>query len=252
MSLLHASRRTGVPTAIYGAGQAGRILLSVLETGSKFDPVCFVDDDPEKHDTFIHGLEVSSVKTLKTLIQSLGIQRVFVAIEAVSATRKAEILESLDGLDVHVSTAPSLEHAVLHGWTSGLDSSVDYERIIGREANIADIDLIADKLTGQTVLVTGAGGTIGSAICREVAKYKPREIIMLDQSELGLFNETNKLQQSVDEGRLGIKISACLANLCFSKISSRFSIELSRLCVPCSGVQACSSCGAQHFFWSPQ
>ena len=63
VSLMHANLRTGLPTAIYGAGQAGRILQSVMERGTKFDPVCYIDDDPEKQGTYIHGLKVSSRKT---------------------------------------------------------------------------------------------------------------------------------------------------------------------------------------------
>ena len=215
VSLMHANLRTGLPTAIYGAGQAGRILQSVMERGTKFDPVCYIDDDPEKQGTYIHGLKVSSAKDLVKEVQSLSIEQVFLAIEDISAARKSEILRSLADLDVKVSVAPLLEHAVLHGWTSGLDENIDYGRLLGREANIADLDLIAAMLNGQTILVTGAGGTIGSAICREVLKYSPKEIIMLDHSELGLFNETNKLRKMVEDEGLNIKVSACLANLCF-------------------------------------
>jgi len=215
VSFLHANLRTGLPTAIYGAGQAGRILQSVLESGTKFDPVCYVDDDPEKQDTYIHGLKVSSAKNLAKSLQSFGIEQVFLAIEDISAARKSEILRALADLNVNVSVAPLFEHAILHGWTSDLDENIDYGRLLGREANIADLDLIAAMLKDQTILVTGAGGTIGSAICREVLKYKPKEIIMLDHSELGLFNETNKLRQMIKDGKLDIKVSACLANLCF-------------------------------------
>ena len=81
---LRANLRTGPPTAIYGAGQAGRMLQSVLEIGAKFDPVCYVDDDPEKQGTYIHGLKVSSAKDLEKLVQSLGIEQVFLAIEDIS------------------------------------------------------------------------------------------------------------------------------------------------------------------------
>ena len=215
VSFMHANLRAGMPTAIYGAGQAGRVLQSVLESGTKFDPVCYVDDDPDKDGTFIHGLKVLSPKALARSVQSLGIEQIFLAIEDVSEARKSEMLRALADLNVKVSVAPLLGHAVLHGWTAGLDENVDYGRLMGREADLADFDLIAAMLKGQTILITGAGGTIGSAICRDVLKYKPKEIIMLDHSELGLFNETNRLRQMVDESGLDIEVTACLASLCF-------------------------------------
>ena len=134
VSFLHANLRTGLPTAIYGAGQAGRILQSVLEAGTKFDPVCYVDDDPEKQDTYIHGLKVSSAKNLAKSLQRLGVEQVFLAIEDISAARKSEILRTLADLNVIVSVAPLFEHAILHGWTSILtrisimDACLDVKR----------------------------------------------------------------------------------------------------------------------------
>ena len=98
----------------------------------------------------------------------------------VEGCRKAQHERGLDrcsGDQCSKSVAPLLEQAVLHGWASGLDENIDYGRLLGREANIADLELIAAMLREQTILVTGAGGTIGSAICQEVLKYKPKEII---------------------------------------------------------------------------
>ena len=129
------------------------------------------------------------------------------AIEDMSPARRADIISSLEKLAIKVSVAPPFEQAVLHGLTSDIDENIDYGHLLGRTANISDLDLIAEKLKGQTILVTGAGGTIGSAICREVARYSPCEIIMLDHSELGLFNEANKLNKIVDDEGLGIKIT---------------------------------------------
>lgn len=215
VSLMHAILRAGVPTAIYGAGQAGRILQSVLENGTKFDPVFYVDDDLEKQDTFIYGLKVLKPRLLAKSVQRYGIKRIFLAIQDVSETRKSEILSSLGELDVKASVAPLFEHALLHGWMDGLNENMDYGSLLGREMNIADLDLIAAKLEGESILVTGAGGTIGAAICREVLKYKPKAIIMLDHSEPGLFNESNKLRRMVDDEGLDIEVSTSLANLCF-------------------------------------
>lgn len=197
---------------IYGAGQSGRRIAHALFQGPDYAPVAFVDDAPDLRGTQIVGLKVFAPSKLPELIRDYSAKVLLLAIPSASAARRAEILASLEHLPVHVQTIPSFEEQFSP--TSPLDEirEIAIEDLLGRNPVPADPELLRRNLTGQVVLVTGAGGSVGSELCTSILRQFPAKLVLVDVSEPGLYETTERLKLVQARLETPVPIVPVLAN----------------------------------------
>jgi FlaA1/EpsC-like NDP-sugar epimerase len=212
-SYLQRQRGTGEQVIIYGAGEAGARLAFALSGGQGFVPVAFVDDNPSTHDTVIHGLEVYSPQRLPQLVDYLEVPRVLLALPSVSRHRRQEILNSLEPLGVHVQTMPDLPDIVSGNARVDDLRDVDTADLLGRDPVPPVLELLSHCISGKVVLVTGAGGSIGSELCRQIVKQKPRRLVLLELSELALYTIERELRQVIAAHSFDLELIALLGSV---------------------------------------
>jgi FlaA1/EpsC-like NDP-sugar epimerase len=200
------------PVAIYGAGEAGARLSQVLLGGPDFQPVAFIDDKRSLHGSRINGIKVYSRDALAQLIRDHDIERVLLAIPSSSMRRKQEILRVLEPLGIHVQVMPDLSDII-----SGLAHidelrDVDVVDLLGRDAVPPDPRLFASCIRGKSVMVTGAGGSIGSELCRQIVRLSPRRLILFEMSELALYTIESELAEFAARENFGTEIIPLLGN----------------------------------------
>lgn len=203
------------PVIIYGAGSSGMQLLVALQNGDQYLPVAFVDDSHNMLGNTVHGIRVYSPNSLYELIESYSVRQIFLAIPSATHGERKEILNRLEHLPVHVKTVPDLFDMV--SGKVGVDEirEIDIEDLLGRDIVPPNPELLGACITGQSVLVTGAGGSIGSELCRQIIEINPYRLVLLDSFEFGLYKleaELVKKLQSV-EGGDRIEIVALLGSI---------------------------------------
>jgi FlaA1/EpsC-like NDP-sugar epimerase len=179
---------------IYGAGESGRQLLTALHHGDQYRVVAFVDDDPKTRHSVINGLQVVWPRDLERLVEDHGITQVLLAIPSASAERRREIINSLVGLPVHVRTVPKINELVGGAAAVSQIQDIDLDDLLGREPVPPHPELIDRCITGKVIMVTGAGGSIGAELCRQILEARPQEIILLDNSEYALYRIDRELR----------------------------------------------------------
>lgn len=180
---------------VYGAGQAGAEAAAALLNGRQpYRLLGFIDDDPAKVGRSIHGARVFAPRELPTLVARLRVQDILLAIPSAARERRNQILKGLQPLPVHVRTLPSLAD-LASGRVSVQDiHELDIEDLLGREPVPPRPELLARNLAGRTVLVTGAGGSIGGELCRQILREGPARLVLLDHSEFALYSIHAELQ----------------------------------------------------------
>jgi FlaA1/EpsC-like NDP-sugar epimerase len=182
---------------IYGAGSAGRLLASGLASNNDMLVKGFVDDDPHLQGSTINGISVYPNTGLDGLIHQLNITDVLLAIPSVSQGRRSEIITSLNGCGVRVRTLPGLlELAAGRVRVSDLQD-LDMNDLLGRAVVPPEVGLLEKNIRGQVVLVTGAGGSIGSELCRQIIKFSPKSLILIDSSEHALYLIHEELKRAL-------------------------------------------------------
>lgn len=196
---------------IYGAGNSGQQLAASLKSSGQNTVVGFLDDSMNLHGARIAGVTVYGPSDIQKLMTTHDISSVLLAMPRLSRIRRNEIIKLLSQHGVAVKTLPSLTDLV-SGKVSESDlREVDIEDLLGREP-VAPIEaLMRQNITGKTVLVTGAGGSIGSELCRQIASLAPRELILLDSNEFGLYTIDEELQSLSREQ--AFKLTPILANI---------------------------------------
>jgi FlaA1/EpsC-like NDP-sugar epimerase len=181
--------------AIYGAGEAGARLATMLLGRSDFEPVAFVDDNQGLHGSQIKGITVYHPRELPNLISRRGVARILLAIPAASRKRRQEILASLESLGVHVQSMPELADII--SGVARIDElrDVDVEDLLGRDPVPPNSALLGRCITGKVVMVTGAGGSIGSELCRQILSLDPARLVLFEMSELALYKIEAELKQ---------------------------------------------------------
>lgn len=187
-------------TLIIGAGEGGRILFNSLigsPTAGEIEVIGFVDDDPNKQKTYLSGKKIlGNVKDLSKLIEEYQIDMVTVAIPSISRRRLQEIVVQLSDSNVKVNTMPSMEELASGKINVTRLKEIDVVDLLGREEVELDIYSIKDQLTGKIILVTGAGGSIGSEICRQVSKFNPKQVLLLGHGENSIYQIHRELNNT--------------------------------------------------------
>ncbi|GAA1680685.1 nucleoside-diphosphate sugar epimerase/dehydratase [Citricoccus zhacaiensis] len=176
-------------TIVYGAGYLGETVIRRMQTDadSEYRPVALLDDDPQLSNLEIRGVKVmGGFDDLPDVVEKTGAKELVLAIGRADSTLVREISDAAGAVGLHVRVLPLLEQ-IMAGHTKLSDlRDISIEDLIGRNPVDTEVESIADYIAGKRVLVTGAGGSIGSELCRQISKFAPTELIMLDRDETGL------------------------------------------------------------------
>jgi FlaA1/EpsC-like NDP-sugar epimerase len=210
--LLQSRNATGDRVIIYGAGDAGAHLAAALIGRGEFVPVAFVDDNPSLRGAVINGLEVHPPATLSMFISETGVSRVLLALPSVSRRRRLEIINQLEQLPVHVQTMPDTGDLVAGNARVDDIREVDITDLLGRDAVPPIPKLLDASIRGKSVMVTGAGGSIGSELCVQIARLQPKRLVLLDLSEAALYTVDQTLHDLVQRNSLDLDIIALIGS----------------------------------------
>ncbi len=179
--------------AIFGAGEAGTQIAAALAASSEYKPAAFIDDNQSLQGNFIQGLRVYSPKQLSEVIENLSVTEVLLAMPSVPRSRRSQIISSLEPYAVHVTTLPGV--ADLASGKIKVDDvrEVGVRDLLGRISVEPNDNLLKSDTLGKTILVTGAGGSIGSELCRQIIKVDPSALILYERSESDLYAIENEL-----------------------------------------------------------
>ena len=172
---------------VYGAGDAGIQLVSALEYSKEYHPVGLIDDSKELQGNQIRGLDVYSVDSIGDTISKLKVDEVLIAMPSASRTKRLDIINVLESYPVLVRMLPGVAELAEGKVSIGDLREVSIKDLLGRDAVEANEELLGKNITNKTVVVTGAGGSIGSELCRQVVFLKPKALILYEMSELALY-----------------------------------------------------------------
>lgn len=201
------------PVAIYGAGAAGNQLLNALRMGRVMKPVAFIDDDEGIAGRVISGLQVFRGSDIQNMIDITGAEEILLAIPSCSRARRKEILGYLEKYSIHVRSIPGFMDLASGRVKVDDIQEVDIADLLGRDPVPAQEDLLSRCITGRVVMVTGAGGSIGSELCRQIIAIKPKAILLLDHSEFNLYSILGELERRVSRESLSVEIIPFLGNV---------------------------------------
>lgn len=187
---------------ILGAGDGGELLFNALRKHHQQCKIIgFIDDDPNKVGMVLGGKKVlGNFEALPELVSDYEVDKLIVAIPSMTAKQYERLLDITNPLDVELSSMPSIEELSMNGNTSPAQlREIDVVDLLGRDEIKLDVDAIKQQVTGETVMVTGAGGSIGSEICRQVMMFSPERIILLGHGENSIYQIHRELQQNFRE-----------------------------------------------------
>lgn len=194
----HIEARPGGRVLIYGAGSSGRQLAAAIGASGEINIVGFLDDDKSLHGTRVNGLPVYPSEKIESLLEDKCVGDVLLALPSASRQRRTEIINALRGLPVNVRTLPGLLD-LAHGRVQASDlRELTIEDLLARDPVVSDSSVVKGKIQGRTVLITGAGGSIGSELCRQIAAAGPSRILLLENSEYALYVIHRNLTEASD------------------------------------------------------
>ena len=178
------------PTLIVGAGAAGTLLVRqmLMHPAMRMDPIAFVDDDPEKLRKDIYGVRIlGAIKDIERIVDTMGITKVVIAMPSLPIKKLNEVYDVARKTGAECVILPNIDDVMSGNLHVQQLRNVEIEDLLGRDPVQLDQTMIEKQLRGKKILVTGAGGSIGSEICRQVAKFKPKEIVILGHGENSIY-----------------------------------------------------------------
>ncbi|MBY8275690.1 polysaccharide biosynthesis protein [Vibrio fluvialis] len=198
---------------IFGAGSTGRQLAIALRSAESYQVKGFIDNDPSLSNTIIQGLTVYSTDQIDNLVARLEIDKILLATPRASRAERKAIIDSLLHLPVEVLTVPDFKDIVNGNASVDQLKDVAIEDLLGRDPVEPDGKLMKDNIQGKVVMVTGAGGSIGSELCRQIVRQKPKALILFELSEFGLYQIDKELSQWVEAENSEIEIIPLLGSV---------------------------------------
>ncbi len=200
---------------IYGAGEAGKELLEGLKNSHKYNVVAYIDDDPQLTGAYLLGKKIYPAHRLVSLVDELEIAQVFLAIPSISRGQKRQIIDKLSGIAIKIKELPSLEEIADEKVTVSSMRKVDILDVLDRQTVEPDAKLLQLNIKDKCILVTGAGGSIGSELCRQVIKNQPKCIVLYELSEFALYSIHQELiaKQANDSIYQDIEIVAVIGSV---------------------------------------
>ncbi len=211
-AFLRANGNSSERIAIYAAGEAGARLAAALIAGHEYQPVAFVDDNESLQGSVINGIEVHDPVRLPGLVKEHSISRVFLAMPSVPRRIREKILQRLEPLRVHVQTLPDYRDLISGKASFSELRDVSIDDLLGREAVPPHEELLSRTIEGKSVLVTGAGGSIGSELCRQIISMGARRLVLLEISEPALYRIEQELSGRIRAQRQDVELVPLLGS----------------------------------------
>lgn len=214
------------PVAIYGAGESGAQLAITLLNGTEYMPVAFIDDDRSLRRNTIHGIRVYGADHIGRLVNEFGIGRILLAVPSATPEQRGRILNHLSELPIQISTVPDIR-ALIGGKANVAEiEEIDISDLLGRDMVSPDAALLRSSIEGKSILITGAGGTIGSELCRKILQFNPRRLVLFDNSELALYNIEQELAANDNDTELEFLLGSVLNKGHLLMVMEDFSIQI--------------------------
>lgn len=201
------------PVLIYGAGQSGRQLLEAIKQVHEYRAIAFIDDNPSLHHAVIYDLTVYTPSEIGRLIKHYGIKKILLAIPSASDAERKTILQRLEPYPCEVLTIPGMKDLVDGKISVSALKKVSVMDLLGRSPVAPDPALMQADISGKTVMVTGAGGSIGSELCRQILNYRPKQLILFELSEFSLYSIHQELQATAQKNAIGTKLLPMLGSV---------------------------------------
>ena len=198
---------------IYGAGRAGTQLALALKAGREYVPVAFVDDNPAIQSAELAGLRVYSPDALPDVLTAKDVDEILLALPSASRARRAEIILALEALNCKVKLVPGMADIVNGTVTADAIRDVEIDDLLGREAVAPEQNLLGRCVTGKVVLVSGAGGSIGSELCRQIIRFRPERLVLMELSEFALYSIEQELTSICARMNAEVEIVALLGSV---------------------------------------
>ncbi|EFW8967343.1 polysaccharide biosynthesis protein [Escherichia coli] len=211
--ILNYGVKGSAPVLIYGAGESGRQLLPALMQAKEYFPVAFVDDNPRLHKAVIHGVTVYPSDKLSYLVDRYGIKKILLAMPSVSKSQRQKVITRLEHLPCEVLSIPGMVDLVEGRAQISNLKKVSIDDLLGRDPVAPDAKLMAENITGKAVMVTGAGGSIGSELCRQIVRYKPAKLVLFELSEYALYAIEKELSALCDKEVLNVPVIPLLGSV---------------------------------------
>ncbi|MCS3462833.1 FlaA1/EpsC-like NDP-sugar epimerase [Citrobacter sp. JUb117] len=211
--LVNRGLKLGTRVVIYGAGASGRQLLPALSQMDEYYPVAFVDDNRALQGQVIHGVSVFAPEKLAWLVEKYEAKKILLAMPSANRARKNEVIKTLEGLPCEVLSIPGMVDLVEGKARIDALRKVVITDLLGRDPVSPIPELVSRNINGKTVMVTGAGGSIGSELCRQIIKNKPDQIILFELSEFSLYSIDSELRNLNLSQDLQVKIYPILGNV---------------------------------------
>lgn len=210
----------GHPVVIFGAGDAGKKIVKALAKSPRLTPIAFIDDQKELAGEFVADLRVYARQQLPILIDNYGVDEVLLALPSIGAHERQEIIQWLEGFPVHVRTLPSLME--IHDGKVAIQDirEIGLDDLLGRDPVPPIKGLLKRCIHGENVMIYGAGGSIGSELCRQALQQKPKCLILYDISEFALYSIEKELKPFALNN--GIELIAALGNINNTQRVSQF------------------------------
>ena len=207
----NASAKT--PVAIFGAGENGQALLRALERSDKYKPVVFIDHNKNFWGSLYQGIKVISPDRIGNLVRTNQVEQILLAMPSMSKKQRKDILESLEPLAVRVKSVPSFGQLI--SGAAEVDQLHDVNEIdlLGRDSVPPVESLLSACIEGKVVMVTGAGGSIGSELCRQIISLKPARLILFELNEYALYSIDKELRECIQSEKQFIDLVPLLGNV---------------------------------------
>ncbi|MDX5385805.1 MAG: polysaccharide biosynthesis protein [Alteromonadaceae bacterium] len=213
MLVMRPSRHDKERVAIIGAGETGLQLCQALEQGTEYQPVMFVSFLKANHRALINGVPVYDISHIEKGVHKHRVKRILLALDADSGVDRKRLLRQLEPLAIPVQTVPSMSELIAGQKRINDIRDLEIEDLLGRDPVRPDNAQVAASLYGKSVMVTGAGGSIGSELCRQIIRHRPRVLVLFEQSEFSLYSIERELQAINNIEGLGVEIHPLLGNV---------------------------------------
>ena len=201
------------PVLIFGAGNQGIELASALTSSDRYRAVALLDENNKKHRTIIQGLKVYNIDQVPSLIGQHSTKKILLALGNASIAQRKRLIEKLSAYNLEILTTPAMQDIISGKAKIEEVKEVEIEDLLGRDSVTPDQSLLTSNTQNKVVLVTGAGGSIGSELCRQIIKHKPSQLILFELNEFSLYNIEQELNHYCQIHKLTIGIISILGSV---------------------------------------
>ncbi len=198
---------------VYGAGNQGIALTSALNNSDQFRAVAFLDDNHKKQKMLIQGLKVHSPNNITTLAENHNVKKVLLALGNASSTQRKQLIEHISNTKLEILTTPAVQDIISGKAKIEEIKEIEIEDLLGRDSVTPDHTLLSRNIQEKVVLVTGAGGSIGSELCRQIVKLQPAKLVLFELNEFSLYSIEQELNRYCQTQKLNIAIISILGSV---------------------------------------